>query len=104
MQRTLTWRRGRVSETRHTSLVADTSLRDFLDNAGAAAPPARTADERPARFHRSMPGYAPSPLAHAPGVAAQLGLGRLTLKMEVERFGLPSFKILGASWAVCRAA
>ncbi|MEA2193065.1 MAG: diaminopropionate ammonia-lyase, partial [Solirubrobacteraceae bacterium] len=22
--------------------------------------------------------------------------------MEVERFGLPSFKILGASWAVCR--
>ncbi len=103
MPRTLTWRAGRMSDTRHTSLVAASSLRDFLDNAGAAAPPARAADERPARFHRSMPGYAPSPLAQAPGVAAKLGLARLTMKMEVERFGLPSFKILGASWAVCRA-
>ena len=92
-----------MGDTRHTWPVAATSLRDFLDNAGAGAPPARTADERPPRFHRSMPGYAPSPLEELPRVAAQLGLARLTMKMEVERFGLPSFKILGASWAVCRA-
>ena len=39
----------------------------------------------------------------APGVAAQLGLERLVVKMEVERLGLPSFKMVGASWAVCRA-
>ncbi len=50
-----------------------------------------------------MPGYAPTALTDAPGVAGQLGLERLAVKMEVERFGLPSFKILGASWAVCRA-
>jgi diaminopropionate ammonia-lyase len=80
------------------------SLRDFLDNASAVMPaPASPADPRPRRFHRSMPGYAPSALADAPGAAEQLGLERLVVKLEVERFGLPSFKILGASWAVCRA-
>ncbi len=85
--------------------MPDPSLRDFLDNSGGlgdlggfAAP-----DPRPANFHRSMPGYQPSALADAPGVAERLGLDRLLVKMEVERFGLPAFKILGASWATCRA-
>ena len=83
------------------------SLRDFLVNA-AATSQARggngsVADPRPGRFHRSMPGYRPSPIAEAPGVAARLGLERLVLKLEVERFGLPAFKLLGASWATCRA-
>jgi diaminopropionate ammonia-lyase len=50
-----------------------------------------------------MPGYAPTELAAAPGTAAALGLGALEVKLEVERFGLPSFKVLGASWATCRA-
>jgi diaminopropionate ammonia-lyase len=81
-----------------------TSLRDFFDNDAAAAPlPGPRADPRPRRFHRSMPGYAPTALAEAPAAAARLGLHRLAVKMEVERFGLPAFKILGASWAVCRA-
>lgn len=80
------------------------SLIDFLDNSAALAPsPATTADERPGRFHRSVPGYAPSLVAEAPATAAALGLERLVVKMEVERFGLPSFKLLGASWATCRA-
>jgi diaminopropionate ammonia-lyase len=82
----------------------DPSLRDYLDNARAvASAPAAPADPRPGRFHRSMPGYAPSALADARGAAERLGLERLVVKMEVERFGLPSFKILGASWAICRA-
>lgn len=50
-----------------------------------------------------MPGYAPSAVAEAPTAAAQLGLSRLVVKLETERFGLPSFKVLGASWAACRA-
>ena len=50
-----------------------------------------------------MPGYAASAVAEAPGTAERLGLSRLVVKMEVERFGLPSFKMLGASWAICRA-
>jgi diaminopropionate ammonia-lyase len=36
-------------------------------------------------------------------VADELGLGHVLLKDESDRFGLPSFKILGASWGVFRA-
>lgn len=79
------------------------SLVDFLDNSAAAGPVRAESDPRAARFHRSMPGYAPSPLAEAPAAAARLGLERLVVKLETERFGLPSFKVLGASWATCRA-
>jgi diaminopropionate ammonia-lyase len=60
-------------------------------------------DPRATRFHMTMPGYAPTRLANAPQTAAALGLGALHVKLEVERFGLPSFKVLGASWATCRA-
>jgi len=83
--------------------MTEPSLRDFLDNAGAAARAVPAPDARAGRFHRSMPGYAPTALAEAPGTAAQLGLGHLHVKLETARFGLPAFKILGASWAVCRA-
>ncbi|GAC1555407.1 MAG: diaminopropionate ammonia-lyase [Herpetosiphon sp.] len=50
-----------------------------------------------------MPGYAPTPLVDAPLLAATLGVGRVSIKDESVRLGLPSFKILGASWAVYRA-
>jgi diaminopropionate ammonia-lyase len=83
--------------------MSDSSLRDFIDNATGGARSAHAPDPRARRFHRSMPGYAPSRIADAPGVAARLGLRRLVVKLETERFGLPSFKVLGASWATCRA-
>jgi diaminopropionate ammonia-lyase len=54
-------------------------------------------------FHRSLEGYAPSPLVELPRVAASLGVGRVLAKDETSRFGLPAFKVLGASWAVRRA-
>jgi diaminopropionate ammonia-lyase len=54
----------------------------------------------PAEFHRSLPGYRPSPLVEAPGLAAELAVGRVLVKDESDRFGLPAFKILGASWAI----
>jgi diaminopropionate ammonia-lyase len=54
-------------------------------------------------FHRSLPGYRPTPLVEAPELAAALAVGRLLVKDESDRFGLPAFKILGASWAVDRA-
>ncbi len=79
------------------------SLVDFLDNSAAAGPVPGRADPRAARFHRSMPGYALSAIATAPSAAAALGLEQLVVKLETERLGLPSFKLLGASWATCRA-
>jgi diaminopropionate ammonia-lyase len=51
-------------------------------------------------FHAGLPGYVPTPLAEAPAVAAELGVGRVFVKDESARMGLPAFKVLGASWAV----
>ena len=56
----------------------------------------------PAAFHRRLPGYAPTRVVDAPGIAAELGLSALSVKDEGRRLGMPSFKILGASWAVYR--
>jgi len=52
-------------------------------------------------FHRSLPGYAPTPLVSVPAIAAELGVGRVLGKDGSTRLGLPAFKVLGASWA-CR--
>ena len=43
-----------------------------------------------------------TPLVEAPGLAAELGLQQLWVKVESERLGLPAFKVLGASWATFR--
>jgi diaminopropionate ammonia-lyase len=51
-------------------------------------------------YHASLPGYAPTPLAEVPALAAALGAGRVFVKDESARLGLPAFKVLGASWAV----
>jgi diaminopropionate ammonia-lyase len=51
-------------------------------------------------FHRCLPGYAPTPLTEVPALAAELGVGRVFVKDESARLGLPAFKVLGASWAV----
>lgn len=50
-------------------------------------------------FHTSLPGFRRSPLIPLPDVAATLGVDRVYVKCEHDRIGLPSFKILGASWA-----
>jgi diaminopropionate ammonia-lyase len=44
-------------------------------------------------FHRGLPGYRATPIRAVEGVL---------VKDESDRFGLPAFKILGASWAVER--
>lgn len=50
-------------------------------------------------FHRTLPGYAPTPLVDVPQVAEELGVGQVLVKDESGRLGLPAFKVLGASWA-----
>jgi diaminopropionate ammonia-lyase len=54
-------------------------------------------------LHRTLPGYDRTPLHSLPSLAAELELGHVLLKDESNRFGLPSFKILGASYGVYRA-
>jgi len=70
-----------------------------------ARPAARAWTCAPARarvhaFHASLDGYAATPLIELPAVAVQLGVGRVLVKDESARLGLPAFKVLGASWAI----
>lgn len=72
-------------------------------------PPARSRvggasfDDDPLAFHRTLPGYAPTPLRPMPALARELGLGQVYVKDESNRLGLPAFKVLGGSYAVHRA-
>jgi len=54
-------------------------------------------------FHQALPGYAATRLTECPELAAEFGVGRVFVKDESDRFGLPAFKILGVSWAVYQA-
>jgi diaminopropionate ammonia-lyase len=64
------------------------------------------AGARPGRqvhaFHQRLPGYEPTPLRDVPDLTAACGVGRVLVKDESSRMGLPAFKILGASWATYR--
>lgn len=73
-----------------TSWYSSPTARDW------ACPPSPS-DAR--AFHQSLPGYSPTPLVPVPELAAELGVGRVLVKDESARLGLPAFKVLGASWA-----
>lgn len=53
-------------------------------------------------FHEQLPDYRPTPVHSLADSAEELGLSVVGLKDETDRFGLPAFKILGASWAIER--
>src|SRR5205814_9897770 len=65
---------------------------------GYAGPP--RGEAQPISFHRTMPGFAATPVVEMPEVAAACKIARLVVKNEQERLGLPSFKPLGSSWAL----
>jgi diaminopropionate ammonia-lyase len=56
-----------------------------------------------AKFHHSLPGFASTKLVPLNAVAEEIGVKGVYVKYEGDRWGLPSFKILGASWATNRA-
>ena len=53
-------------------------------------------------FHKSIPGYEPTPLASLGGLARYLGLAGLYVKDESFRFGLNAFKGLGGSFCLAK--
>lgn len=55
------------------------------------------------RFHTSLPDYTPTPLVKLDHLANEIGVRAIYLKDESARLGLPSFKILGASWGTFRS-
>jgi diaminopropionate ammonia-lyase len=62
----------------------------------------RPAPDNVLDFHRSLVGYAPTPLVRLPALATELGVKDIWLKDESKRFGLNAFKVLGASYAIHR--
>jgi diaminopropionate ammonia-lyase len=56
----------------------------------------------PLEFHRRLPSYRATPLRDMPHLASDIGVGRLLIKDESQRLGLPAFKVLGASWVIYR--
>lgn len=72
-------------------------------NSGGRAWRTRALRESPIDFHRSLPGYARTPLVALPELAEELGIASVLVKDESQRLGLPAFKILGASYAIARA-
>ena len=51
-------------------------------------------------FHRTLPGFQPTPLAKLDNLARQIGVTSIRVKDESHRCGLKAFKILGASFAL----
>ena len=58
--------------------------------------------EQAAAFHRTLSGYAPTPLVPLDSLAGQLGVAGLYVKDESFRFGLNAFKVLGGSYCIHR--
>ena len=53
-------------------------------------------------FHKSFPQYSETPLANLKEMAKFLGLEKVCIKDESDRFGLNAFKVLGGSYAIAR--
>lgn len=61
-------------------------------------------DSEVLRFHEDLSEYGQTPLRTLPrSLSERLGVGTILLKDESSRFGLPAYKILGASWGCYRA-
>ncbi|MDR1018682.1 MAG: diaminopropionate ammonia-lyase [Lachnospiraceae bacterium] len=58
--------------------------------------------EKARNFHKTIPGYAPTPLAHLENMAKFLGLKDVCVKDESYRFGLNAFKVLGGSYSMAK--
>ncbi|CAG7559711.1 unnamed protein product [Fusarium equiseti] len=67
------------------------------------SPEPTSSPEAIGRFHRSLPNYEPTPLVKLESLAKEVGVGAVYVKDETSRFGLPAFKILGASWGAFRS-
>ncbi len=55
-----------------------------------------------ARFHRTIPGYSPTPLVALSNLASSLNVGAFYVKDESKRFDLNAFKVLGGSYCACQ--
>jgi diaminopropionate ammonia-lyase len=81
--------------------ATDPAARVLYRRAGGAAAAHPNQDIR--QFHEALDGYAPTPLISLRRLAASWHVANVDVKLEADRFGLPSFKVMGASWAAVEA-
>lgn len=62
--------------------------------------PSRPSTSEIRAFHSQIPRYSETRLVPLPDLARDLGVRAVFVKEESNRCGLPSFKILGASWGI----
>ena len=81
----------------------------FLNETAFTQAPAASVTEfspaelsRALAFHRTIPGYAPTPLTALDRLAGHLGVRSIHVKDESQRFGLKAFKALGGAYAMAR--
>ena len=76
-----------------TSIYAyNSDCRAFSESAAEAA----------LEFHKTIPGYAKTPLVSLDSAAAEYGIDSIFVKDESKRFGLKAFKGLGGSYSMFR--
>ena len=85
-------------------MICYAEVQFFFNPFRQAMEPSLVAEAAAWSFHRSMPGYEPTPLRSCPHLALAAGVQTVAVKDESARFGLNSFKVLGASWAMSRLA
>ena len=56
--------------------------------------------DAPFNFHKSLAGYNSTPLIELTNLARLLGVGKILVKDEGQRFGTSALKVLGASYAI----
>lgn len=65
-------------------------------------PYSKTEIDKVRNFHRTLPGYSPTPLCSLDALAKSIGVGGIYVKDESHRFGLKAFKALGGSYAMAK--
>ena len=62
----------------------------------------KTQAENIHEYHKSIPGYLPTPLQDLSNLADKLSISKLWVKDESKRFDLNAFKVLGSSFAFAK--
>ncbi|MCK5887558.1 MAG: diaminopropionate ammonia-lyase, partial [Alcanivorax sp.] len=58
--------------------------------------------EKARNFHKQVEGYQPTPLQPLDNLAKSIGVGKVLVKDESQRFDLCAFKMLGGAYAIAR--
>lgn len=77
-------------------------IKNTIDPSQQMTPPTSEQFKELEQLHHSLDSYSPTPLVALKNVAMQLGVKNIYIKDESKRFGLNSFKGLGAIYAISK--